>query len=172
MAITGVLALAVAAGAAGIEPELVSRSSFSVIGISVRTSNRAEADPETAKLPSFWRRFFEKVIPDKIPGKKRGGLIFGVYTNYESDHNGAYDLVAAFEADSLRLVSKGMVGATVPAGKYLVFHARGQMPEALIETWTRIWAYFANSSRYQRAYTTDFESYLEGNKVDIYIAIK
>ncbi len=155
-----------------VEPEIVSRKEFAILGIAVRTSNKAEADPELAKIPGLWRRFFENVIPAKLSDKKHAGLIFGVYTNYESDHTGLYDLVACYEAQSLLHVPKDMVGMTVSAGRYMVFHARGQMPEALIKTWGDVWSYFANNGRYQRAYTTDFELYLEEKGADIYIALK
>jgi predicted transcriptional regulator YdeE len=67
-----------------------------------------------------------------------------------------------------------MVGATIPAARYVVFKAEGQMPAALIETWAHIWQYFSQKPPYQRAYTTDFELHdkAKASRVDVYIAIK
>ena len=80
------------------------------------------------------------------------------------------------EAANLDGVPTGMVGVTIPAGRYLEFAIRGQMPQALIETWQSIWKYFSGVSAYQRAYTADFELYkrnpeTQQTEVSIYIAI-
>ncbi len=58
-------------------------------------------------------------------------------------------------------------------GKYMVFKGSGEVPQVVIDTWGKIWAYFSdNTAEHQRAYTTDFELYKTQNEVEIYIAVK
>ncbi|MDQ6653934.1 MAG: GyrI-like domain-containing protein [Acidobacteriota bacterium] len=155
-----------------IKPKLVSRDEMKIIGVEARTINRAEADPLTAKIPALWGRFFQ--FEDRIPNKTNNDAILGTYTDYESDHNGEYSLIVSSQVSDLNDVPDGMVGATIPSGKYLVFTAEGQMPAALIGTWADIWQHFSDNTEHERAYTTDFELHERNNqsRVDVYIAIK
>lgn len=145
-----------------------------IIGIEVRTSNQMEADPRTAKIPGLWKKFLEERAEEKIPNRKTAHTLLAAYTHYESDYNGPYSLIASSEVSSLDDIPAGMVGITIPAAKYLVFTAKGEMPDALIETWGYIWKYFSKPSNYKRAYTADFELYekTKNSEVDIYIAIR
>jgi len=152
-------------------------SEIKVIGVELRTSNAREANPATAQIGGLWRRFLEENLIEKIPHRKEAGVILGVYTNYESDHTGMYSLVLSTEVTDLDSVPEGMVGLTIPAGQYLVFPARGPIPDAVIEAWQKIWSYFPSSSGSQRAYTSDFERHqwnaeTQQPDVDIYIAVK
>jgi len=159
------------------EPNLTARAEMKVIGVEVRTSNEREANPATARIPGLWGRFLEENLMEKIPDRKDTGVVLGVYTNYERDHTGLYSLVLSAEVTRLDCVPEGLVGLTIPAAQYLVFPARGPIPDAIIATWQRIWSYFASSSEYQRAYTADFERH-QWNvetlqpEVDIHIAVK
>ena len=141
------------------EPRLALGTEMKVIGFEARTSNSLEGDRVTAKIPGLWKRFFEERLEEKIPSRTHPGNLFGVYTNYESDHTGMYSLIVSAEVSSLDRVPEGMIGLTIPAGKYLVFTVGGPIPDAVIQTWQNVWNYFSQSSEYRRAYTTDFESY-------------
>ena len=154
------------------EPRLTTTKEIKLIGVEVRTTNKQEMDPATGKIPGLWGRFFQEQIAEKIPNKKPGGVLLGVYTKYESDYTSPYSLIVGAEVNSLDAVPEGLTGLTIPAGKYLVFVAEGPMPRALIETWTHIWSYFSDTSSYQRAYTTDYEVHQSNDKADICIAIK
>jgi len=58
-------------------------------------------------------------------------------------------------------------------GRYMVFAAKGDMPQVVIDTWGKIWRYFsAEGVSHQRAYTTDFEFYKNQQEIEIHIAIK
>jgi hypothetical protein len=69
-------------------PKLVSIQPFVVSGLSVRTVNRDEADPSRAQLPGLWGQFYGQHLPDKVPNRTANSLIYGVYSNYESDASG------------------------------------------------------------------------------------
>lgn len=138
-----------------------------VNGYTVRTTNAAEFEPTTAKIGDLWQQFYAELAPKLTANSS----IYGLYTNYASDHNGAFDVVAG--ASALKLEAASDVPAfKIPAGNYLKFSATGTMPDAVIQLWGDVWKYFsAADCPHQRAYTTDVEHYLSSNDVAIYIAI-
>jgi predicted transcriptional regulator YdeE len=159
-------------------PELAHIAAFTVRGIRVRTIHRDEADPKRAKLPGLWGRFFAEGIAGKIPRRSPGSPIYGVYSSYESDATGHYDLTAGVSVDAAKGTAApgphepaGLVAVGVPAGEYLVFAAKGPMPRIVIDTWGAIHAYFAAEKRFTRKYTTDFELYRGPDEVAIHIAV-
>lgn len=154
------------------EAKLTTRKEIKLIGIAVRTTNQQEMNPATAKIAGLWGRFFQEQVTDKIPNKTPLESTLAAYTKYERDHTGAYDLIVGREVNSLNSIPDGLTGVTIPAGKYLLFTAKGPMPKALIDTWGQIWNYFSKTSSYQRSYTTDYEVHQADDKVEIYIAIK
>lgn len=153
-------------------PELKSLPEIKVIGIEVRTSNAAEMNAASAKIPELWGRFHQEKIPANIKHAKSDARVVGVYSKYASDHSGPYSLLAGVEALALDAIPDGMTGITIPANNYLVFTAHGTMPQALIQTWGTIWEYFSSGRKYQRVYTHDFELYQAPDRVDIHIAGK
>ena len=154
------------------EPKWTNVTEQKVAGIELRTTNQAEMNPSTAKIPSLWGRFYQEKIHAKIPSKTKNARTLGVYHKYASDHTGPYSLLAGVEVSTLNDLLDGLTGVTIPAGNYLVFTAHGSMPQALIQTWGTIWEYFSGDPKYQRAYTFDFELYQAPDRVDIHIAVK
>jgi len=62
---------------------------------------------------------------------------------------------------------------TLYEGNYLCFEAKGEMPQAVIETWGEIWAYFSGDNcSEKRVFKTDFELYLGQDKAEIYIGVE
>ncbi len=70
---------------------------FEVTGIIVRTTNENEMNPATAKITNLWESFYANASPKLSKSAK----IYGVYTNYESDCTGAFDVIAS--SDTLQL---------------------------------------------------------------------
>lgn len=153
-------------------PDLKNLPEFKVVGIEIRTSNAAEMNAASAKIPGLWGRFYQEKIPASIKHAKSDARVMGVYSKYASDHTGPYSLLAGVEASTLDAIPDGMTGITIPANNYLVFTAHGAMPQALIQTWSTIWEYFSQGRKYQRAYTHDFELYQAPDRVVIHIAVK
>ena len=142
-------------------------TSIALSGISVRTSNQNELLlPSTAKIGDLWAEFYSQ------HGSKltESSNVYGVYTNYESDFSGPYDVYAATDTLDNDETLKAL---TIKSGDYLVFSAQGEVPHVVIDLWGHIWEYFSNTeSPYERIYTTDFEHYKSHSSVDIYISIK
>ncbi len=140
-----------------------------IYGISVRTTNTNEMNPETAKIGKTWQKFFSEVSVNYQGGEK----VYGVYYNYESDANGEFNVLAGIEK-----ANNSLEKVFIQKGRYLVFEGKAASPDdkvrvqAVIETWGKVWDYFSNEkSEYKRAYKTDFEHYKNQTEIDIYISI-
>lgn len=139
--------------------------SISVKGIFVRTTNADEMNPLTAKIGTLWETFYSEVAPRL----NQNARVFGVYTHYESDHTGAFDVIACTDLiDAVNLKQ-----FHINAGRYLVFRKIGEMPQAVIDLWGEVWAYFSSPNcAHSRTFTTDFEWYKSENEIEIYISVR
>ena len=138
-----------------------------LVGIEVRTNNQSSTD-----IAELWQTFFANSVQDRIPNCI-DSRFFGLYSHYESDHNGDYSFMIGCPVSDLNSVPQGMVGREIPAQKYQVVRAKGAMPDAIIEAWQTVW-----SSTMPRTFGYDFEIYddramnPENVEVDIFIAVK
>ncbi len=153
-------------------PRLIQYEGATFVGIDAVTSNAAEADPSRQKIAPMWMRFYREGLSNAIPGKMGPPIPTGVYSDYESDHNGPYRLLVGVRVQEGTTPPAGMAQALVPAGKYLVFSGEGQMPRVVVETWNAIWKYFAQKGEHTRAFTADFEQYRGPSAIDIYISVR
>ena len=138
---------------------------IAVAGISVRTTNAAEFNPATGKIAGLWGRFFAEGLFD-TPGKLPESPVYGVYSGYESDYMGAFDVTAGVA------VTQSVGELALQTGEYLVFSATGPMPQTVVQTWGVVWQYFQSNPTVLRSYTTDFEAYLGTDKVEIHIGVQ
>jgi len=142
----------------------VKLESKTISGLKVRTKNEAEMNPETAKIGQMWGEFFEKIAPTL----EENTSVYGVYTNYESDAFEEFDVVAGSDMQNEELET-----VTLHEGNYLCFEAKGEMPQAVIETWGEIWAYFSDENcSEKRVFKSDFELYLGQDEAEIYIGVE
>jgi len=149
-------------------PSLTTFPETNVTGVSVRTNNAFEMSAESGHIAALWHRFGRTIAPQL----NQGSQVFGVYSNYESDHNGDFSVLAG--SDQGHIVPEAdFVSHIVPSGHYLMFTAKGALPDAIVKTWQQVWSYFQSSDcPYQRAYTTDFEFYKAKDSAELYIAVK
>ena len=144
---------------------------FSVIGISVRTTN--ENGQATQDIPALWNIFMTSGIADKIPNKIDNS-IYCIYTEYEKDHTKPYTTILGCKVSDLQTIPDGMVGKTFDEANYTKIVAKGNILQGMVfNEWTKIW-----NSNLDRTFTADFEVYgekaqnPENAEVDIFIAIK
>lgn len=141
---------------------------FEVSGISVRTNNSREMETSNAKIGWLWETFYKELAPELAEGAQ----IIGLYTNYESDQNGDYDIAACTDSQ----IPPDLYNVTslkIDSGDYLVFEAQGEMPHIVSTLWQDIWAYFNGAKcPHKRAYTTDFELYKSDSTIEIYVAVQ
>lgn len=149
---------------------VVQKPTQMVMGIECRTSNALEAGPQD--IPRLWGWFYSEDIMNQIPNKV-SNEIMALYCDYEGDYTKPYSLVIGCPVSSVDIVPEGMVVKIIPAGSYAVFHAIGEYPTSLIETWGNIW-----QTELKRTYTGDYELYgdkfISGSpkEVEVLIAVE
>ncbi|MEO8249484.1 MAG: GyrI-like domain-containing protein [Burkholderiales bacterium] len=148
------------------EPTREHIDAFAVAGLTVRTTNREEIDPNTQRIGALWGRFFSESLPDKTPGRTSDARIHGVYSNYELDAHGPFDLTCGVA------VEPRADAVPIEAGDYLVFRGAGPMPQTVIAAWQRIWQYFGEHPQVVRRFVSDFETYEGSDAVAIHIGVK
>lgn len=148
--------------------EVVELEEKVVVGISSRTKN---SDPQMGMIiGGLWNDFYQKGIYQSISHKSNEKAL-GLYTNYESDLNGPYDIVVACEVNSSDDQLEELKKIIIPAGKYAKFVVRGQMQKAVGDFW-----YMLSDESIDRAYSCDYEEYqnsdMEDAEIHMYISIK
>lgn len=149
-----------------------------LIGITARTSNAGEFNPETAKIGATIQKYITEALYNKIPNRKTPGRTYCIYTEYETDHTGAYTYFVGEEVEVDSEVPEGFSTITIPAQSYARFTTEsGQMPAVCINAWMDIWKMTSEDLGSDRAFKADFEVYDEraldpaNTVLDIYIGI-
>lgn len=136
------------------EYKIVQRNRKIAAGIKTRISN---SDPKmTKKIGAMWQTFFGPQGYQAIPGKI-GESTFGLYTNYENEAAGAYDLWVCCEVNSAEHLPKNIQSVNIEAGKYAEFVVFGDSQKAVGQFWQQLWAMPLN-----RKFASDFEEYRGG----------
>ena len=149
--------------------EVVQLAKKTVAGSKIRTSN---SDPNMIRdIGELWHGFFANGIYESIANKKNDKSI-GLYTNYEVDLSGAYDLITCCEIQKPSDLPIEIGEYTIPSGKYAKFTVRGDMQKAVGDFWMKLW-----SMDLDRKYSCDFEEYQSSDtekdpEIHIYIALK
>jgi len=148
--------------------EIVHLEEKTVAGLRIQTRN---SDPNmTLSIGGLWQDFFAKGIYQSIANKQNDKSI-GLYTNYESDANGPYDMMVCCEIQNTSNLPDSVHAQTIPAGKYAKFIVQGDTQKVVAEFWMELW-----SMDLDRKYSCDFEEYQSGGdmnnaEIHIYIAL-
>ena len=137
-----------------------------ISGISVTTNNENENTEGKEKIAQLWEEYTQNNIYTKTLNKTKEALMYGVYSNYVSDHNGDFDVTVGIE------VTKAKKAILIENERYLVFSKKGELPQIIFDTWEEIWEYFENNNEYKRKYSIDFEKYTAEDEIEIYISIE
>ena len=158
-------------------PVMKKKDRFTIIGISVKTTNANEMTAG-AKIAGLWERFYGQKVFNEIPNPINTFVTYGLYSDYIDGVNGEYSITAGLEVSDHSEIQEDYVVKTIPAATYLVFTSEeGPISEIVIKLWQDIWNWF-EQEEVERTYTGDFEVYDErcqnpqNAQVDIYIAIK
>ena len=151
------------------QPKLIELQPFTLSGISIRTSNSEQAQPVGDSIGGLWQRFMGQGLADKIPAKLPDSPLYGVYSDYESDANGQFTATVAV---AVTAATPAFDTIEVGGGRYLVFEARGAIPQSVIEAWGRIWPFFEASKEWKRRFAEDFEVYRYPDMVEIHIGVE
>ena len=137
---------------------IVERTSLRVVGIQARTNNADEAAGR-GRIPGLWKRYYGEMVSDRLPRGVRRDRVYEVYSDYESDHTGAYSVLIGVEVPLDEPAPEGLAAVTIPAASYIVTPAEGEIPQAVQQAWDRVWNHFAMAGTPTRAFSVDFEEY-------------
>jgi predicted transcriptional regulator YdeE len=159
--------------------ELANKSEIKLVGLSVRTNNKSEMNPQTSKIGELAGRYWGQNLATQIPNRKNPGVTLSVYTEYESDEHGDYTYFVGEEVSSFENIPDNFKQLIMPASKYQKFTTPlGKMPEVVISAWQQIWKMTPEDFGGKRAYQADFEVYDQrasdpaNTSLDIYIGIE
>jgi len=116
--------------------------------------------------------FLQQNATAKIKNRSLPPTIYAVYSDYESDWRGEYSYLLGCGVTRATPVPDGMEVRKIPAQTYVIFTAKGRMPEEVLAAWSQVWL-----SDLPRTYTFDFEVYdkrfthPKQKEVDICIAV-
>lgn len=143
---------------------------FKVIGITIESTN--EGGQSIEDMGKLWGKFYSESVSDKIQNKL-SDEIYSIFTDYESDYSGKYTAIIGHKVKSLDEIPDGLVGREFKGGKYIKLIAKGEMPDAIVDIWEKVWS---EDKDLKRRYTADFEVYGPkshngaDSEVDVYIA--
>lgn len=149
--------------------EIVELPRQTVVGLTGRMRND---DPGCgAVIGGMWQRLFEGGIFDAIPNKA-GMSTIGLYSDYETDMTGPYDVTIGCAVTDPDGRPEGTAVKTIPAGRYAEFVICGDVQQAVGEFWMEVW-----KLPLPRAYTADFEEYRSAAKeeepeIHIFLSLK
>ena len=115
---------------------------LTVQGLWARTRNADEAHTSHARIGKLWADFGLQLAPSMA----LGALTYGVYHHYESDANGLFDVLVGTDAPMPNAPDAPVLSKVdIVAGAYLVFEAKGPMPQAVVQAWAGAQAFAYNT---------------------------
>lgn len=149
-----------------------------LIGITARTNNKLEMDPDTAKIGGTIQQYFHQQLAEKMTQRKNPGITYCVYTEYESDFTGDYTYFIGEEVTSFANLPKIFTELTIAPQTYAKYTSdAGPMPLVCINMWQKIWQMTTEEFGGNRSYQADFELYDQRAKdpqnvvLDIFIGV-
>ena len=152
----------------------VHREAFTVVGLEGRTTNANEMS-SGGIIPKLWERLMKEGLLATIPDRA-GDEIIALYTDYQSDKDGAYTYTLGARVSRAGTLPEGMKVRTVPAGDYASFSVHGKLAnDAVVGLWRQVWQ-LESDHRIARAYQSDYEVHHlaeDGERaVELYIGVK
>lgn len=72
------------------QKNLISVPEMKLVGITARTNLASEMNLATAKIGATVQKYFQQGLSGKIQNRKKPGVTYCIYTNYESDFTADY----------------------------------------------------------------------------------
>lgn len=149
------------------EYKIVKLEEKTIVGAVVRTKNSNKNRSQV--IGSLWRGFYQKGICSSISNKVTSKLL-EIYTDYESDETGEYNVILGYEVNGSDLNSADTVVRTILSGVYAKFIIHGNPQIVVAKFWSEIW-----EMDLKRNFQCDFEEYqnndMENAEIHIYISL-
>jgi len=160
------------------EPKIVERKEFRIIGMDCRTTKLDNVTNFT--IPKLWGRFIPRC--EEVTGKSDTKVCYGVCVMEEGSpftDKTEFSYIAGFEVESGAKPPKGMTEKVLPAAKYAVFTHKGKISD-IYKTLDHVYGRWLPNSKYKLSRSAyDFELYDERfiggddpkSETDIYVPI-
>jgi predicted transcriptional regulator YdeE len=154
--------------------------SLTLVGLTARTNNENEMNPESSKIAKLAGLYWGDQIANNFKHRTSPMVTYAAYTEYESDENGDYTYFIGERVDSLDDQDLSQFQTiTLLASKYQkLTTAAGKIPDIIISAWQEIWTMNESDFGGKRRYIADFEVFdqraADPNNavIDIYIGIE
>ncbi|MDF0728416.1 AraC family transcriptional regulator [Cytobacillus sp. S13-E01] len=161
------------------EPKLITKPSFQIIGYELKTIN---IDGQNNKdIPEFWQVYLQKKLYENIPNPINCKEELGICTEF-SPETGKFVYVIGMEVPEGTSAPEGLAYRTFPEMEYVVFSTPesddSTFSTSIQSTWNYIFTEWFPESGYEHAGVLDFELYDERchrtdkKVIDIYIPVK
>ncbi|WP_255298470.1 AraC family transcriptional regulator [Brevibacillus dissolubilis] len=164
-----------------VEPTIIVKPAFSVIGYELRTTT--EDGKNRIEIPAFWQHYLQNDLGQTIPNKTHPAQELGICTDFDPEA-GTFSYLICAEAvlSPGESLPEGLVYRTFPEAKYAVFTTPA-VPEAefshsIHTTWDYVFKHWFPTSGYEHAGAVEIELYDErsaspkSKQMDIYIPIQ
>lgn len=148
-------------GGSVMDYKIVKKEAFRVLEKMERQSIDDAQNKNT--VPNFWTRAHaDGTVAALLEQAPERGFLFGIcYDNEPTDSKSFLYAIAALYSGGA--VPEGCRVAEIPERTWAVFACKGAMPNAMQETWHRIYAEFFPTSGYQPTYEMTIEAYTVGD---------
>jgi AraC family transcriptional regulator len=166
-------------GGIKMEPKLVTKPAFHIIGFELKTRNQ---DGQNNKdIPQFWQQYLQQKLGCQIPNPINKYEELGICTNFNPE-TGEFVYVIGMVVPEGTEAPEGMVYMSFPEQEYAVFTTPKSDDQSFTpsiqSTWNVIFTEWFPQSGYEHAGTVEFELYderchgSENKEMDIYIPLK
>lgn len=142
--------------------KIIEKEAFQVVGVK-RTYNYQNGE-NVKGIPQFWSDVHMDRTNDVLFSINNGaidGLLGVCIVNEDQKNNGLLDYWIATAHDGE--VPEGLLSCQLPASKWIIFEVHGAMPDAMQETWKKIYSEWFPSSSYEVTGIPQLEVYKNGD---------
>ncbi len=160
-------------GAQPMKYKMIEAEAFQVVGIKENIS--CGTKDTDATIPKLWGKVAQDGTLETLARLNNGPVegVLGITDNYrESDDTMDYWIATAFSGEH---VPDGLRSLEIPASKWVVFEVEGPIPEAITDTWKRIFSEWFPSNGYQPSSAPSLEVYIgeyPNPSCEIWVSIK
>lgn len=135
------------------KPEIVQLDTIRIIGYEYQT--RLTGEEYFSEIPGFYADFGSKALYERIPGRIRPAMAYGIPYEYRDDETFTFVVGEESEAGAGE-AAEGFVHLELAAGRYAVFPAAAPA-SGLPNMWRYIYETWLPNSNYERREGPDFE---------------
>jgi len=149
------------------EPQIVTKPAFTVVGMLLRTT------PMTPEIPALWSRFAPRM--DSIAHPAEPGVSYGVMDHYDVETS-QFDYMAGCAVEQVNALPEDMNRWDVPANTYAIFETTipslGQTMDTIYNSWLPASGYRHATGPYFERYGETFTPDDPTSTLLIYIPIE